>query len=60
MECFRDELFLAYREYCIQNGLKAMSQANFNKDIENTHKEVTRGRDRVSRRNIWSGIRLDR
>ena len=59
-ECFRDELFLAYREYCNQNGLKAMSQANFNKDIENMDKEVTRGLDRVSRRKIWTGIRLER
>ena len=58
--CFRDELFLAYREYCNQNCLKPMSQANFNKDIENMEKGATRGLDRVSRRKIWSGIRLER
>jgi len=33
-ECIREELFQQYREYCNKNGLKAMSQANFNKDIE--------------------------
>jgi putative DNA primase/helicase len=58
--CMREELFLAYREYCVTNGLKSMSQANFNKDIENMSKEVTRGLERVSRRKIWSGIRLEK
>ena len=58
--CFREDLFLAYREYCSQNGLKSMSQANFNKDIENTNEGVTRGLERISRRKIWNGIRLER
>jgi putative DNA primase/helicase len=60
VECLRDELFLAYREYCNMNGLKPMSQANFNKEIESMDKGVARGLDRVSRRKIWSGIRLER
>ena len=59
-ECHREELFLAYREYCHVNGLKAMSQVTFNKDIQNLDEGIVRGLEKVSRRKIWSGIRLDR
>lgn len=59
-ECMREELFLAYRDFCNQNGLKSMSQANFNKDIESLDEGVTRGLERISRRKVWSGIRLQR
>lgn len=58
-ECMREDLFQAYREYCHKNGLKALSQANFNKDIENYYETVERGLERVSRRKIWKGIRLE-
>lgn len=57
-ECIREELFQQYREYCNKNGLKAMSQANFNKDIEGLGKRVGRGFERVSRRKTWQGIRM--
>lgn len=56
-ECIREELFQQYREYCGKNGLKAMSQANFNKDIEGLGERVERGFERVSRRKTWRGIR---
>lgn len=59
MECMREDLFQAYREYCHKNGLKAMSQANFNKDVENYYEQVSRSLERVSRRKTWKGIRLD-
>jgi putative DNA primase/helicase len=58
-ECMREDLFQAYREYCHKNGFKAMSQANFNKEIENGFERVTRSLERVSRRKTWKGIRLD-
>lgn len=58
-ECIREDLFQAYREYCHKNGLKSLSQANFNKDVENYYDMVQRGLERVSRRKIWSGIRLE-
>ncbi len=58
-ECMREDLFQAYREYCHKNGLKAMSQANFNKDVENYYETVERGLERVSRRKTWKGIRLE-
>lgn len=57
-ECIREELFQQYREYCGKNGLKAMSQANFNKDIESLGERVERGFERVSRRKTWRGIRM--
>jgi len=57
--CVREELFQTYREYCFKNGLKPMSQANFNKDVEGIDKKVSRGLERVSRRKIWNGIRLE-
>lgn len=57
--CVREELFIAYRDYCNKNGLKPMSQANFNKDIESLNEGVSRGLEKISRRKIWTGIRLE-
>ena len=57
-ESIREELFQQYREYCNKNGLKPMSQANFNKDIESLGERVERGFERVSRRKTWRGIRM--
>jgi putative DNA primase/helicase len=57
-ESIREELFQQYREYCHKNGLKPMSQANFNKDIEGLGERVERGLERVSRRKTWKGIRM--
>jgi putative DNA primase/helicase len=56
-ECVREDLFNAYRDYCYKNGLKPMSQANFNKDVEGISESVSRGLERVSRRKIWLGVR---
>jgi len=58
-ECVREELFQAYRDYCLKNGFKPMSQANFNKDIESLGERVERGLEKVSRRKTWRGIRLE-
>ena len=58
-ECVREELFQAYRDYCLKNGFKPMSQANFNKDVESLGERVERGLEKVSRRKTWRGIRLN-
>lgn len=52
----RDELFTKYKEYCNNAGLKPLSQANFNKDIELNFIAVKRGRDKLSKRRTWKGI----
>ncbi|MDL2317711.1 phage/plasmid primase, P4 family [Eubacteriales bacterium OttesenSCG-928-A19] len=59
VECSREEMFLAYREYCTKNGLKAMSQTTFNREIEAMSEDIHRGLDKKSRRKIWVGIRLE-
>jgi len=57
-ECVRNILFEKYRDYCNQNGFKALSQTNFNKDLEASGNGVERGLEKVSRRKIWRGVRL--
>ena len=57
-ECVREELFQRYRDYCNKNGMKPLSQANFNKDVEASDGKVKRARDRVGSRHTWRGIRL--
>jgi putative DNA primase/helicase len=52
----RDELFMHYREYCHNAGMKSVSQGSFNKDIETNNLDVKRGRERLSRRHVWNGI----
>ena len=55
-ECFREELFSVYKTYCSKNGLKAMSQISFNKEVENLYPSVARGLDKVTRRKIYIGL----
>lgn len=52
----RDDLFAKYKEYCCSAGMKPLSQANFNKEIENNCQGIKRGRDRISKRRTWKGI----
>ena len=53
----REELFQYYRDYCNKNGLKPMSQANFNKDVESVSPSITRKTDRLGKRRVWRGLR---
>lgn len=55
-EAVRDDLFSRYKEYCNNAGMKHLSQTNFNKEIENNHQGIKRGRDRLSKRRTWKGI----
>jgi hypothetical protein len=48
----------AYRDYCIKNGFKPMSQANFNKDVEAYGDQICRAVDKLGRRRTWRGLRL--
>lgn len=54
----REELFQYYRDYCNKNGLKAMSQASFNKDVESASTTITRKTDRLGKRRVWRGLRF--
>lgn len=60
----REELFTKYKEYCTNAGLKPLSQANFNKEIENMAGagspcgSVARSVDKLGKRRTWRGIRL--
>ncbi len=57
-ETSRDELFTRYREYCNNAGLKPVSQAIFNKDVESVDESIVRSLEKISRRKTWKGIRL--
>jgi len=57
-ECVREVMFEKYRDYCSKNGLKAMSQTNFNRDVEASDVRICRARDKVGSRHIWRGVRL--
>ena len=52
----RDELFLRYREYCANAGMKSVSQTNFNKELETGYPAIKRSRDKLSKRRVWHGI----
>ena len=58
-ETERGELFNHYREYCRNAGLSPVSQKTFNKDFELAHPGVKRGVDRLGKRRVWKGIRLE-
>lgn len=55
-ETVREEMFSKYKEYCHNAGLKALSQRNFNKEIEAMPSEVVRAKDRLGKRRTWRGI----
>ncbi len=55
-ETVREELFSKYKEYCHNAGLKPLSQANFNKEIENMPGSITRSVDKLGKRRTWRGI----
>ncbi len=57
-EISRDELFTRYKEYCNNTGLKPVSQASFNKDVESVDESIVRSLEKVSRRKTWKGIKL--
>jgi putative DNA primase/helicase len=57
-ECVREQLFERYRDYCIKNGLKPLSQTNFNRDVEASDENIKRAVDKIGKRRTWRGVRL--
>jgi putative DNA primase/helicase len=55
-ESVRDDLFMRYREFCHNAGLKPVSQTNFNKEIEASFPALKRSREKMSKRRTWKGI----
>lgn len=58
-ECVREELFEHYREFCIKNGLKPMSQTSFNRDVEAFDSRISKAVDKLGKRRTWRGLRLN-
>jgi len=54
----RNQLFESYREYCKASGYSAVSQKNFNKDVESVSVSIKRKRDNIGSQRTWSGIRF--
>ena len=53
----RDEVYDRYKLFCQDSGFKSLSQTMFNRDIESHFQGIQRGRDRISKRRTWVGIR---
>lgn len=53
--CSRIELYESYKEFCVEAGLKALSQIKFNKELEGNF-NVTRSRSGKLR--SWNGVRI--
>ncbi|MDZ5027013.1 DNA primase family protein [Clostridium perfringens] len=53
--CSRIELYEAYKEFCVEAGLKALSQIKFNKELEGNF-NITRSRSGKLR--SWNGVRI--
>lgn len=57
-ECVRERLFERYRDYCTQNGFKALSQTSFNREVESSDERINRATDKLGKRRTWRGVRL--
>ena len=53
--CSRIELYESYKEFCVEAGLKALSQIKFNKELEGNF-NITRSRSGKLR--SWNGVRI--
>ena len=53
--CSRIEIYEAYKEFCVEAGLKALSQIKFNKELEGNF-NITRSRSGKLR--LWNGVRI--
>ncbi|GHV05975.1 hypothetical protein FACS1894217_03770 [Clostridia bacterium] len=57
-ECVRELLFEKYRDFCNKNGMKPLSQTNFNRDIETSDERIKRAVDKLGKRRTWRGLRI--
>jgi putative DNA primase/helicase len=53
------ELYREYKQYCEESGLSAVSQKRFGKEFLENYPEVSTTKDTVSRRLVYSGIKLN-
>ncbi|MDM0638318.1 phage/plasmid primase, P4 family [Clostridium perfringens] len=53
--CSRIEIYEAYKEFCVEAGLKTLSQIKFNKELEGNF-NITRSRSGKLR--LWNGVRI--
>ncbi len=53
--CSRGEFYYRYKEFCEDNGLRALSQIKFNKEVEYNFPVVKK---RYSNSRCWQGLRL--
>ncbi|HAT4212720.1 TPA: DNA primase [Clostridium perfringens] len=53
--CSRIEIYESYKEFCVEAGLKALSQIKFNKELEGNF-NITRSRSGKLR--LWNGVRI--
>ncbi|NGT48184.1 DNA primase [Clostridium perfringens] len=53
--CSRIEIYEAYKEFCVEAGLEALSQIKFNKELEGNF-NITRSRSGKLR--SWNGVRI--
>ena len=53
--CSRIEIYEAYKEFCVEAGLKALSQIKFNKELEGN---VNITRSRSGKLRLWNGVRI--
>jgi len=58
-ECVREQLFERYRDYCGKNGLKPLSQTNFNRDVEASDERIKRAADKIGKRRTWRGLQIN-
>lgn len=54
----RSELYHRYREYCIETGLKPLSEKAFIRDLATAFPSATESRDPISKRRAWKGIQF--
>lgn len=52
------ELFLAYKAYCEECGLKPYAHRTFIQQLTATHSKITRGVDKLGKRRVLTGIKL--
>lgn len=56
---FRDDIYDAYRVYCRDSNFGQLSRTAFNREIETRFPGIVRAKDRISRRNIWRGLKFN-
>lgn len=59
MEDSRNYLFQLYRAWCLQNGLRPLSNPNFVKEMEREYPQLVFRKDSQTKRAMWCGIKFN-